>query len=48
LLNGSHHWPGSHCAELTAGVAIVTTAMGSNAIAETGAKRRTNFLITRP
>jgi hypothetical protein len=46
LLNGSQYWPGSHCAELTAGVAIVMVAIGVNAIAAIGARRRTNFLIS--
>jgi hypothetical protein len=45
LLNGSQYCPLSHCAELTAGVAIVTAAIGVNAITATGARRRTNFLI---
>src|SRR5271165_6503235 len=48
LLNGSQYWPASHCAELTAGVAIVMAAIGVNAITATGARRRTNFLIYEP
>ena len=39
LLNGSQYCPLSHCAELTAGVAIVVAAIGINAITATGARR---------
>jgi hypothetical protein len=46
LLNGSQYCPASHCAELTAGVAIVTVAIGVNAITAIGARRRTNFLTS--
>ena len=40
--SGPHHSPFAHCAELTAGVAIVTAAIGANAITTTGRSRRTN------
>lgn len=35
---------GSHCAELTPGVATVTAAIGTNATATPAARRRTNLV----
>jgi hypothetical protein len=45
LLNGSQYCPGSHCAELTAGVAIVVTATAAAASMTTAANRPTRFRI---
>jgi hypothetical protein len=43
LAFGSHHSPFAHCAELTAGVAIVTAAIGANAITMTGLRTDSRF-----
>jgi len=45
LLNGSQYCPGSHCAELTAGVPIVVTAIVAAASMTTAANRPTRFRI---
>jgi hypothetical protein len=37
---GSHHSPSAHGAELTAGVAIVTTAIGASTMAATDISRQ--------
>jgi hypothetical protein len=42
---GSHHWPGSQSAELTAGVTIVTAAIDANVTMTAETRRRTNVLI---
>jgi hypothetical protein len=41
----SHHSPFAQSAKLTAGVAIVTAAIGANAITTTGTSRLTIVLI---
>jgi hypothetical protein len=43
LLNGSQYCPGSHCAELTAGVLIVVTAIAAAVSMTTAANRPTRF-----
>jgi hypothetical protein len=45
LAFGSHNSPFAHSAELTAGVAIVTAAIGASATVTTSTTSRTNVLI---
>jgi hypothetical protein len=45
LAFGSHHSPFAQSARLTAGVAIVTAAIGANAITTMGTSRQTIVLI---
>jgi hypothetical protein len=45
LAFASHHSPFSHCAELTAGIAIVTAAIDPNATVAADNTRRINVLI---
>jgi hypothetical protein len=46
LACGLQNWPSSHGAELAVG--IVMAPIGINAIAATGARRRTDFLMCQP
>jgi hypothetical protein len=45
LLNGSQYCPGSHCAELTAGIPMVVTAIAAAASTTTAANRPTRLRI---
>jgi hypothetical protein len=48
LAFASHQSPFSHCAELTAGIAIVTAAIDAEATITTDTASRINILIAGP